>query len=104
MLSLHHHVTYVTTSIDDITLPVRFTYPFCYTTHPLCVLAAEEVQAYLARQKEWEEELVQGKMFGVLVVRTSEGEIGYLAAFSGILAGRNVHPFFVPPVYDLLQP
>ena len=43
-------------------------------------------------------------MFGVLVVQTQEGEIGYLAAFSGILAGKNIHPFFVPPVYDLLQP
>lgn len=93
-----------TTSIADITLPERFTYPFCYTPHPLCVLAAEEVQSYLNRQPDWKEELEQGKMFGVLVVQTEEGEIGYLAAFSGILAGRNMHPFFVPPVYDLLQP
>ena len=30
--------------------------------------------------------------------------VGYLAAFSGNLAGKNVHPFFVPPIYDLLQP
>lgn len=93
-----------TTSIADITLPERFTYPFCYTPHPLCVLAAEEVQSYLSRQQDWEEELKQGKMFGVLVVQTEEGEIGYLAAFSGILAGQNIHLFFVPPVYDLLQP
>lgn len=93
-----------TTSIADIALPERFTYPFCYTPHPLCVLAAKEVQSYLIEQQVWEEELAQGKMFGVLVVQTKEGEIGYLAAFSGILAGRNIHPFFVPPVYDLLQP
>ena len=62
------------------------------------------MQAYLGLQEAWKEELAQGKMFGVLVVRTQEGETGYLAAFSGILAGSNVHPFFVPPVYDLLQP
>lgn len=93
-----------TTSVTGIPLPERFTYPFCYTPHPLCVLAAEEVQQYLSRQKEWEEELKQGKMFGVLVVQTPTGELGYLAAFSGILAGKNMHPFFVPPVYDLLQP
>ena len=43
-------------------------------------------------------------MFGVLVVETSNGEIGYLAAFSGNLAHSNQHAFFVPPVYDLLQP
>lgn len=93
-----------TTSITDIPLPERFTYPFCYTPHPLCILAAKEVQSYLTRQTTWKDELRQGKMFGVLIAQTEHGEIGYLAAFSGILAGKNLHPFFVPPVYDLLQP
>ena len=98
---MFHHFK---TSIADIPLPKKFTYPFCYTPHPLCVRAAEEVQHYLEEQKEWQEELEQGKMFGVLVVQTADGEVGYLAAFSGILAGKNNHPYFVPPVYDLLQP
>lgn len=93
-----------TTSISDIPLPERFTYPFCYTPHPLCVMAAEEVQHYLSKQSDWQEELSQGKMFGVLIVQTEDGSTGYLAAFSGILAGKNIHPYFVPPVYDLLQP
>lgn len=93
-----------TTSITDIPLPERFIYPFCYTPHPLCILAAKEVQSYLTRQTAWKDELRQGKMFGVLIVQTEHGETGYLAAFSGILAGKNLHPFFVPPVYDLLQP
>ena len=93
-----------TTSITDIPLPERFTYPFCYTPHPLCILAAKEVQSYLTRQTAWKDELRQGKMFGVLIVQTEHGETGYLAAFSCILAGKNLHPFFVPPVYDLLQP
>ena len=90
--------------IQSIPLPERFTYPFHYTPHPLCVIAAEETQAYLKERTEWREELQAGKMFGVLVVRTPAGEVGYLAAFSGNLAGKNVHPFFVPPIYDLLQP
>ena len=93
-----------TTSISDIPLPERFTYPFCYTPHPLCVMAAEEVQHYLSKQSDWQEELSQGKMFGVLIVQTEDGSIGYLTAFSGIVAGTNIHPYFVPPVYDLLQP
>ena len=97
---LHRFIT----SITDIPLPERFTYPFCYTPHPLCILAAKEVQSYLTRQTAWKDELRQGKMFGVLIVQTEHGETGYLAAFSGILAGKNLHPFFVPPVYDLLQP
>ena len=68
--------------IQSIPLPERFTYPFHYTPHPLCVIAAEETQAYLKERTEWREELQTGKMFGVLVVRTPAGEVGYLAAFS----------------------
>ena len=43
-------------------------------------------------------------MFGVLAAEDAQGRLGYFSAFSGILAGSNRHPFFVPPVYDLLQP
>lgn len=90
-------------SVSHIALPEKFTYPFHYTPHPLCVLAAEEVKKYIAMQEEWQEELSLGKMFGVLIVQDSES-IGYLAAFSGNLANKNIHPYFVPPIYDLLQP
>ena len=92
------------TSIAGIELPRLFTYPFHYTPHPLCVMAAGEVQAYINKQTRWKEELDKGKMFGVLIVRPSSGQTGYLAAFSGILCGSNSHSFFVPPVYDLLKP
>ena len=97
--------------VSHLALPEKFTYPFHYTPHPLCVLAAEEVKEYIASRKEWQEELAFGKMFGVLIVQTDNGitnneenQIGYLAAFSGNLDGKNLHPYFVPPVYDLLQP
>lgn len=97
--------------VSYLALPEKFTYPFHYTPHPLCVLAAEEVKEYIASRKEWQEELASGKMFGVLIVQTDNGitnneenQIGYLAAFSGNLTGKNLHPYFVPPVYDLLQP
>ena len=89
---------------ENLPLPQLFTYPFHYTPHPLCVKAAEEVQQYLQTRTDWHEELQQGKMFGVLVVKTPTGEVGYLAAFSGNLAGSNHHDYFVPPVYDLLNP
>lgn len=91
-------------SVSHIPLPEQFTYPFHYTPHPLSVIAAEEVQAYLQSRKDWENDLEQGKMFGVLIVQTDMGELGFLAAFSGILAGKNLHSYFVPPIYDLQQP
>lgn len=90
--------------IASIALPAQFTYPFHYTPHTLTELAAKGVQIYLQSRKDWAEELQEGKMFGVLIVRTPEKRIGYLAAFSGNLAGSNHHSFFVPPVYDMLQP
>ena len=92
-----------TSNIEDIELPKLFTYPFHYTPHPLCRLAAEEVQVYIASRMEWHEELSKGKMFGVLVVE-AEGELGFVAAFSGNLAGSNSHEYFVPAVYDMLRP
>ena len=95
---------FFTASTEGIELPMKFTNPFDYQPHPLCILAAGEVQRYLAEQAEWKEELDKGKMFGVLVVRTREGRLGFLAAFSGTLNGTNRLPYFVPPVYDLLQP
>ena len=98
--------------------PQRFTYPFCYEPHPLCQLAAKEVQAYIAAHPEIREDADQGKMFGVLVVRREDraygtnkanepceaGAYGFLAAYSGLLAGRNDWEYFVPPVYDAQQP
>lgn len=82
----------------DIQKPVHFTDPFCYEPHPLCLLAAEEVKQEIARINP-----LEGKMFGVLVVESAEG-LAFLAAYSGLLEGRNDWPYFVPPVYDAQQP
>ncbi len=97
---LHHYQS----STVEIPLPLKFTNPFSYMPHSLCVMAAREVRDYLSMQTQWAAELAEGKMFGVLIVQTLSGEIGYLAAFSGNLAHGNKHDFFVTPVYDLLDP
>ena len=89
--------------ISKVSIPAEFNNPFRYTPHQLCLMAAEEVRNYINSRSEWNEELTKGKMFGVLVVSTPTGEVGYISAFSGLLAGENRHPFFVPPVYDLLS-
>jgi tRNA pseudouridine32 synthase/23S rRNA pseudouridine746 synthase len=59
---------------------------------------------YLHEKTEWQCELAKGKMFGVLVVEKADGNIGFLAAYSGLLANRNDWPYFVPPIFDFLQP
>ena len=91
-------------NIEGVSLPEKFTFPFHYTPHPLTRIAADEVRSYLSTRTDWQDEIGKGKMFGVLIVRTADDSIGYLAAFSGNLAGSNMHEFFVPPVYDLLNP
>ncbi|MGN1246713.1 MAG: pseudouridine synthase, partial [Muribaculaceae bacterium] len=99
--------------VAGIALPAHFTNPFHYSPHPLAVIAARHTEAMLTSHPEWHEELSRGKMLGVLVVRqraasgqsASEASgMGFLAAFSGNLAGSNCHEGFVPPVFDMLQP
>lgn len=80
--------------------PEKFTNPFCYEPHPLCIAAADEVRSYISSHTEWRDELRQGKMFGVLVVEPAS----FIAAFSGTLGGRTRHDYFVPPVFDLMAP
>lgn len=79
--------------------------------HPLCRLATGELQEYLEVQTDWKhnfglntnlDSTIIGKMFGVLIVKKENEEIGYLAAFSGKLAGGNHHAGFVPAVFDSL--
>ena len=98
--------------ISGIALPEKFTFPFYYEPHELSKIAAKALQDYLETQTDFEHNfglsdtqdgLAIGKMFGVLVVQNTDGQLGYLWAFSGKLAERNHHPFFVPTVFDMLE-
>lgn len=97
--------------INPLSLPTHFTFPFCYEPHELAKKASEYVQHYILTQQEWihnfglepkMEGQAIGKMFGVLVVQDRNKKIGFLAGFSGKLAGKNDHRYFVPPVFDML--
>lgn len=87
-----------------LALPSRLNSPFCYVPHPLCLQAAAEVEAYLERMPLLAREAALGKMMGVLVCETSDARVGFLAAYSGQMGGREDWPWFVPAVYDYLQP
>ncbi len=96
---------------QEIELPTQLSYPFYYEPHPLALLAAGELKAYLENQQDWthnfgfegqDKATAIGKMFGVLVVRSASGTLGYIAAFSGKLAESNNFQQFVPPVFDTL--
>lgn len=89
---------------SDLPRPSRLNNPFGYEPHSLCLLAASQLQAYLQSVDCWQEEIARGKMFGVLVVEDRDGQLGFLAAYSGLLAERNDWDYFVPAVFDFQQP
>ncbi|KLN63480.1 RluA family pseudouridine synthase [Vibrio sp. VPAP30] len=109
---MHHPnqlFTHFDSDIQSYPLPEKFTFPFYYQPHPLCVLAAQQLQRHLTVQQAWCHDFGidgnpegTGKMFGVLLVQSPEGEIGYFSAFSGKIADQNLLPGFVPPVFDML--
>ncbi|MEQ9302703.1 MAG: pseudouridylate synthase [Marinoscillum sp.] len=97
--------------IMHMELPEQLNDPFDYKPHALCKLASQQVQRHLESQT-WEHNFgliagksgtVIGKMFGVLVVKNTKDKIGFLAAFSGKIGGKNHYPHFVPPVFDGLE-
>jgi len=108
MIPKHFH--FFRRDISKIKLPEKFTFPFYYQPHLLAEVATKELQDYLSVQKDFnhnfglnEDETTDaiGKMFGVLVVKNIEDEIGYLAAFSGKLQDKSLPDKFVPPVFNM---
>ena len=106
-----NHFQYFSTPITDVKLPHKFTFPFYYEPHALCKIATNEVQNYLKTQTDFQHNfgldtpnigIGIGKMFGVLIVKNQQNEIGYISAVSGKLAEKNSHKLFIPPVYDML--
>jgi len=98
--------------ISTIEIPEKFTFPFYYSPSEISKIAVEELKTYIHNQQDWnhrfaksenKDGLVIGKMFGVLVVKDSNNKLGYLVGFSGKLAEKNEHPYFVPPVFDILE-
>lgn len=98
-------------AIDDFSLPKKFTFPFYYQPHPLCLLASEELQQKLELDSQRYDFSETGKMLGVLLVKNNQGDLGYLCAFSGQLSivdktkltTSELIPF-VPFVFDSSVP
>lgn len=78
-------------------IPKLFTYPFHYTPDPLSALASTLLQQQL------DQTLSKGKMYGVLVVKDSAGDLGYLVGYSGNRDSHSNRIDFVPPIFDLLD-
>lgn len=85
-------------------LPDRFTDPFRYVPHISVQVAAKQIVEFIESQSGLADELAEGKMMGVLVCRTKDTDICFVAAFSGNVGGKNHIEGFVPPIFNLLDP
>jgi tRNA pseudouridine32 synthase/23S rRNA pseudouridine746 synthase len=97
--------------VDVSSLPLTFTFPFAYTPHPLTIQASQIVINKLISpimETGYKFGLEgnpgeMGKMFGVLIVKNTTHEVGFLAAFSGKILNSNRIEGFCPPVFDILD-
>jgi tRNA pseudouridine32 synthase/23S rRNA pseudouridine746 synthase len=93
---------------EEKELPKEFTFPFFYTPDPITLRAAIDLQRRISADPLLTHEfndpsgkIPSGKMLGVLVVHSPEGELGYLCAHSGKLASNPAPTYFVPPVANI---
>ncbi len=81
-------------------LPEKFTYPFCYTPHPLVAEAAASLCRRIGSDPGLHSLFAEGKMMGVLMVGKPGGGTEFLYGFSGLAGGRSIVEGFVPPIFD----
>lgn len=82
----------------------RLNCPFSYQPSPMMLSTVDDVRKDIERMDDWQDEIGKGKMFGVLIVKDTNGRAGYLKAYSGQIAGREDWDGWVPAVFDYLQP
>tara|TARA_B100000768_G_scaffold177225_1_gene191095 strand:- start:1105 stop:1875 length:771 start_codon:yes stop_codon:yes gene_type:complete len=93
--------------------PENLNNPFGTSPPKICIEAAENLKKFiLENQQNWSHNFgftpgkngkVKGKMFGVLVVTTNSGSLGYLSTFSGKLDGDHYPDRFVPALFDITR-
>lgn len=89
---------------DDMTLNCPYYVDSSLAEDPLVREAVSQTKAMIAAHETWKDEVARGKMFGVLAVKDEDGQLGFLAAYSGQIGGREDWEGFVPAVFDYLQP
>jgi len=97
--------------IEHIVIPTQLNDPFDTKVSEIGKMAVAELQNYLvAQQSNWKHNFgfspnksntIKAKMFGVLVVKSTNGNLGYLAGYSGKLSAPIPHSIFVPSLFDI---
>jgi len=97
--------------IKKVPVPKHLNDPFETSIPEIAQVATEELKEYLKdNQDYWLHDFGnpltntgggKGKMFGVLVVKNEDDQLGYLATFSGKIADEPHPSIFVPSLFDI---
>ena len=82
-------------------IPSSFNFPFNHIPNELSLIASSILKKELDSSPIQHDFDVQGKMFGVLLVKNTNGELGFLKSFSGKLDQNEYPEGYVPPIFDL---
>lgn len=97
MTSYAPQFTPIASNKSSLTLPERFTFPYYYQPHPLCLQVIDELQHDLLNDENGLNDVTKkGRMFGVLLVQDEGGNLGYLSSFAGQLPYHSER--FVPEI------
>jgi tRNA pseudouridine32 synthase/23S rRNA pseudouridine746 synthase len=100
------YINYFPTKPAADEIPAIMPSPFAHMPHPLAKRACDILQRRLTTETHWPQDFFSpngGKMFGVLVVRDKNDQIGFLCAFSGMMNGQWLLPGFAPPLFNLAE-
>ena len=86
---------------DKVHIPSSFNFPFNHIPNELSLIASSILKKELDSSPIQHDFDAQGKMFGVLMVKNTNGELGFLKAFSGKLDQNEYPEGYVPPIFDL---
>ncbi len=89
--------------ISELSIPETLNNPFSNIVPALAKIAAAEFQEYLSSDvihSKHDFHTNKGKMFGVMVVQSPEGQLQYLGAISGKIPTGLANDKFVPSVFD----
>lgn len=97
--------------INSSLIPEKLNNPYGIEIPPICKIAANELQKFIVENEcDWlhnfgtddlKSGVQKGKMFGVLVVKNKENQLGYLSTFSGKIVDEFHHKRFVPSLFDI---
>ncbi len=91
------------TDISGIHLPENLNNPFGDEIPHIARIAALEFQQFITQESEqwdYDFEVRQGKMFGILVVQKNDKSYGYIGTISGKISRHSTCRNFIPSVFD----